>query len=186
MSQRVKLLFGSVEKVKTPVELDRKIKSISIGRRHALMVDIADHVYAIGSNDFGELGLGDEKDRSSWTKITKLTGRAIKVQCGDGHSAVLTTSGVYTMGTNFGGATPQLIELTSVADISMKFHHILALTNSGELYAWGHNGYGECGVGSSDDHIDKPTRVRGLDDYEIRQISAGYNYSLLRCEPKSQ
>ena len=105
---------------------------------------------------------------------------------GVSRSAILTTSGVYTMGTDFGGATPQLIELASVTDISMKWQHILALTSSGELYAWGRNFKRACGVESSDEQISKPTRVRGIEDYQILQISAGTHYSLLRCTLKSQ
>ena len=40
------------------------------------------------------------------------------------------------MGLNFGGATPKMIDLASVTDISMNGPHILALTTNGELYAW--------------------------------------------------
>ena len=99
----------------------------------------------------GELGLGDKEDRSSWTKVTNLTGRAIQVQCGLKCSAVLTTSGVFTMGYNFGGATPQLVKLASVADISLTWRHILALTSNGELYAWGRNEQSQCGIEASID-----------------------------------
>ena len=150
------------------------------------MIDTADEVYAIGLNSGGELGVGDEKARPSWTKVTNLTGRAIKVQCGWYSSAVLTTTGVFVMGLNFGGAMPKLIDLANVTEISMNAAHILALTKNGELYAWGSNHMGECGVGSSERRIDEPTRVPDIEDYHIRQISAGSFYSLLCCASKSQ
>ena len=82
---------------------------------------------------------------------------------------------------------PKLIKLANLIDISLKWTHILALTTNGELYAWGENYNGECGMKSNCyAHVDKPTRVRGIEAYHIRQISAGAMYSLLRCAPKSQ
>lgn len=185
------ILFDLESEVTKPIKLGRSMKSIAVGHfsdriGHALMIDTADKVYAVGLNSCGELGVGDEKARPSWTKVTNLTGHPIKVQCGWHSSAVLTTTGVFVWGLHFGGTTPKLIDLASVTDISMNGPHILALTTNGELYAWGSNIMGECGVGSSDKRIDEPTRVRGTEDYHIRQISAGSFYSLLCCEPKSQ
>ena len=100
------------------------------------------------------------------------------------YSAILTTTGVFMMGDVFGSVTPELVALSDVADISMKYDHILALTTSGKLFAWGSNNSGECGVDSRAVQIYKPTRVRGFEDYHIRQVSAGAGYSLLRCAPK--
>ena len=107
--------------VMTPIKLDRSIKSIAIGTNHALMIDINDDVFAIGDGTIGATGTGVTNDFVSWTKVTNLTGRPIKVQCGYCCSAVLTTTGLYTMGLNFGGSTPQLIELTNVVDISLTY-----------------------------------------------------------------
>ena len=100
--------------MRSPIKLDQSIKSIALGELQALMIDIDDNVYEI--NDLGEdLGAVDKKDRPSWTRVSKLEGRAIKVQCGYSSSAILTTAGLYTMGNdNFGGATPQLVTLPSV------------------------------------------------------------------------
>lgn len=181
-------LFRLGSKVTRPIKsTDRPIKSISLGAFHALTITDDDEVHAIGDNSDGELGVGDLKKRSTWTKVIQLTGRVIKVQCGSFCSAILTTTGVFTLGVDeFGGDTPKLvIELGSmVADISLKNAHILALTSNGELYAWGSNWCGACGVGLSDGDIEKPTRVRGTKAYHIRQISAGCDYSLIRCTRK--
>lgn len=182
--------LGLGREVTTPTRLDRPIKSISIGFSHALMIDYVDDVYAIGVNIHGELGLGDKKDRTSWTKVYNLTGRVIKVQCGIWRSAILTTTGVFTMGgihrdqhkrSDFAWVAPQLIKLANVADISMTWDHILALTTSGELYAWGYNNRSQCGVVSRSDPIKKPKRVGGIEDYKILQMSAGSQFSLFRC-----
>ena len=146
---------------------------------------LLNNVYANGCN-------GDDvkKKNLPWTKVSNLRGNVIKIQCGLNVSAILTTVGVYTMGDKFGGVTPQLVELANVTDISMKNMHILALTTSGEVYAWGDNSFGQCGVGSNDDWIDTPTRVivdeptSNTEDYNIC-ISAGRNYSLVKFAAKS-
>ena len=64
-----------------PVKMTEAIKSISLCGKNLLQIDTDDNVYAIGPNSHGQLGLGDTKDRSSLTKVTMLTGRALKVQC---------------------------------------------------------------------------------------------------------
>ena len=66
----------------------------------------------------------------------------------------------------------------------MNGHHILALTGSNELFAWGHNEEGQCGVGSEADYITTPTPVPGLEDKAILQISAGFGKSLIKYKIK--
>ena len=80
---------------------------------------------------------------------------------------------------------PHLVNgLTGVVDISMGSVHILALTNNNDLFSWGDNERGQCGVGSKDEYITKTTRVKGLEDKEILQISAGSTCSLIKYKNK--
>ena len=60
--------------------------------------------------------------------------------------------------------------------------HILALNETGQLFAWGWNGTGQCGVNSTNEYINSPTRVTGLDAYKVLKISAGECNSLLLCK----
>lgn len=45
-------------------------------------------------------------------------------------------------------------------------------------FAWGENKYGQCGSGDYGNSL-TPRRVKGLDDYQILQVSAGDNHSLI-------
>ena len=56
--------------------------------------------------------------------------------------------------------------------------HALALTESGEVYAWGRNNYGQLGIGNKTDR-DVPTLVSGAwNGNKIISIAAGDNHSL--------
>lgn len=59
-------------------------------------------VYGWGQNKFGQLGLGDDKDRSTPTLIDKvLDFNFKKVSCGNSHTALLDEGGVlFTFGNN--------------------------------------------------------------------------------------
>ena len=63
--------------------------------------------------------------------------------------------------------------------------HILALTRNNELFAWGDNDDGKCGIGSEDDYIPMPTRVHGLETKVKLHISAGKMNSLIQRDAKS-
>jgi tRNA A-37 threonylcarbamoyl transferase component Bud32 len=58
-------------------------------------------------------------------------------------------------------------------------YHSLALTQNGQIYAWGLNSYGQIGC-----YNDKliPTRVEGLDGEKITMISCGFNHSMALTE----
>ena len=195
-------LLGLKPSGNAPVMI-RASKSISIGHAHALIIDTNNDVYGIGANHSGELGTGDNTwKQSTWTRIKSsnfMEGeQALKTQCGDMCSAILTTMGVLTMGKYSGGRTPTRVVLNNVIDISLKWSHILALTSDGEVYAWRDNEYGACGVGQDSPYctinsryyieslVKKPTRVPGLENFKVRQILAGYQYSTLLCKPQIQ
>lgn len=60
-----------------------------------------------------------------------------------------------------------------VVDISAGDTHVLALTDKGEVFAWGINAMGQCGQGHTNSPITRPMKVLSLNGIKIRQISAG-------------
>jgi alpha-tubulin suppressor-like RCC1 family protein/tRNA A-37 threonylcarbamoyl transferase component Bud32 len=79
---------------------------------------------------------------------------------------------------------PELNELLShlnITDIKCGAYHSLALTQSGKVYAWGNNYWGQIGCG--DNYIKSmPTKLKALNDIKIKMISCGYNYSMALTE----
>ena len=165
------------------------VQQITMSAYHALILGSEGNVHSTGSNFSGELGLGHQKEVAGFNKIDQFDSvEVLKVQAGYSTSAALAKSGeVYVFG-KWGEtiySTPHLISgLTDVVDISMSGWHILALTGRNELFAWGDNDDGKCGVGSEDDYISKPTRVAGFEDKDILQISAGLFTSLIKYKTK--
>ncbi len=60
-------------------------------------------------------------------------------------------------------------------------NHSLALTQSGEVYGWGCNEFGQIGCGDNNVKV-MPTKVTGLNENKIKMISCGENHSLALTE----
>jgi alpha-tubulin suppressor-like RCC1 family protein len=159
---------------------------ITAGARHSLALDNQGKLYAWGSNDLGQLGLDDYKDRTIPTLIkSELTFKAIAT--GPHHSLALDTKGkLYVWGENNYGqlglgdykdrAIPTLIKLElTFRTIEAGTYHSLALDNKGKLYAWGNNDTGQLGL-SDEVKRNIPTLIKS--ELTFRTIAAGYQYSL--------
>ena len=58
--------------------------------------------------------------------------------------------------------------------------HVLALTKNGEVYSWGHNGYGQLGHGDTSIHTRVPSVIsHGLGgEVVVERVSCGAYHSL--------
>ena len=161
-----------------------KIKSISAGGNHSLLLTENGEVYAMGYNKSGQLGLGDTTDRTTPERIDISGIKAIAA--GYYHSLLLTENGeVYAMGNNSCGqlglgdttnrTTPEKIDISGVIKIATGYYHSLLLTEDYEVYAMGYNEYGQLGLGDTTDRTTpEKVNIRGL-----RTIAAGRLHSLL-------
>lgn len=75
------------------------IKNIACGFKHTLFVSESGHVYSMGSNSHGQLGIGDsnikQKNTPTLVEAAPLVESMVtKVSCGNFHSLALTESGV--------------------------------------------------------------------------------------------
>jgi hypothetical protein len=79
---------------------------------------------------------------------------------------------------------PELNELLSDLNITVikcGANYSLALTQSGEVYAWGSNYSGQIGCGDNDIKS-MPRKLKALNDIKIKMISCGYNHSMALTE----
>jgi alpha-tubulin suppressor-like RCC1 family protein len=140
------------------------------GARFTLALTATGQLYAFGSNQYGQLGVaggsGSPQPNPTPTQVTlpDAVGRVAALAAGSTHSLVLTSTGeLYTFGENqFGqlgraansgtetanrvpgrvslpGASGQVVQIAAGVEQS------LALTSTGQLYAFGGNRYGELG-----------------------------------------
>ncbi|CDR00196.1 unnamed protein product [Oncorhynchus mykiss] len=148
-------------------------------------------VWSFGDGDYGKLGTGPCTVKSYPQKVEQLCNKGIKkVGCGTQFSVVLAKDGhVYTFGQERliglpdsmlkNHNRPQVVpalEGVFVEDIAVGCEHVLVLSSTGDVYAWGCNCEGQLGLGHSSP-VKEPTLVTGLQGNNVRQISAGRCHS---------
>eukprot|EP00741_Cyanophora_paradoxa_P012699 tig00020616_g12269.t1 len=129
----------------------KPVTGIAAGEAHSVCVTAGGVVHAWGRNRSGQLGLGDQADRTVPTPVRDrvLAGeRATHVDCGGDHSIVVCQSGrVFCFGCSMGGRirqnSPRLMgELEGrtrgrpVAGAAASAHTYAVLTDQREVYAF--------------------------------------------------
>jgi alpha-tubulin suppressor-like RCC1 family protein len=143
---------------------------VSAGSFHTLVLTSTGQLYAFGLNEYGQLGSmannGNDEANSTPTLVTLpgASGPVTEISAGSEYSLALTATGqLYAFGLNTYGQlgstanngnenanpTPTLVTLPgasgSVSEISAGPTHGLALTSTGQLYAFGDNRFGQLG-----------------------------------------
>ncbi|XP_030623810.1 probable E3 ubiquitin-protein ligase HERC1 [Chanos chanos] len=174
------------------------IGQVSCGINHTLVLSSDGlTVWAFGDGDYGKLGIGPCTVKCYPQKVEALCSKGVKkVGCGTHFSVALAKDGhVYTFGQerliglpdsmlknhNRPQVVPSL-EGVFVEDIAVGCEHILALSSTGDVYAWGCNCEGQLGLGHSSP-VKEPTLVTALQGKNIRQISAGRCHSAAWTTP---
>ena len=164
-------------------------------------------VLAFGDNDFGQLGsttnigTGSPNPRPTLVGLPGEIGPVTQVAAGGGHSLAVTASGqLYAFGINGTGElgssanngtnnpnpTPTVVtlpgEIGPVTQVAAGANHSLAVTASGQLYAFGFNEFGQLGSSTNNgtNHANPtPTLVTLPGEIgPVTQVAAGANHSL--------
>ncbi len=193
---------------KVPVAVDttgvlsgKKITMVAAGSDFALALDSHGKVYAWGFGSHGELGI-----RNTFKKTVPVavdTSRALSgkkivaIAAGSNHAVAVDDKGmVYTWGGNTYGQlgvnttkhseVPVPIYISraiggkTIVAVAAGYHHSLALSSDGKVYAWGDNQYGQLGNHSFENStvpvaVDTTGVLAGK---KVIAISAGANYSM--------
>jgi alpha-tubulin suppressor-like RCC1 family protein len=127
---------------------------------HSLAINSYGELYACGTNQYGQLGLGDTTLRNVFTRVGEAD-NWVKASCGGLHSAAINSSGeLYAWGHNVEGQLGQGNTSNSTipvragsasnwVDVACGRYHTIALNSSGELYSCGYNMSGQLGQGST-------------------------------------
>ena len=173
----------------------RKVIEFAAGRSHVLALSKSGQLYSCGSNEFGQLGASNYIQSSLPILIESLRKeKIIAIACGAFHSLALTSRGiVFGWGFNFwgqlglGGQRNEnqyepvcLIALrkVNIIEIVCGQHHSVALSSRGDLYTWGHNAYGQLGIGEKVNYRNIPTKVIHSEEFTIKQVTCGQNHVL--------
>jgi len=166
------------------------VSAIAAGDEHSLALKIDGTVWAWGNNEYNQLGDGTTTQRSNPVQVPDLTGVSA-VAAGYRCSLALKSDGtVWAWGWNHcgqlgdgtttdafrGRSNPvQVTGLTGVTAISTVLYYSLALKSDGTVWAWGNNGNGQLGDGTTTQR-NSPVQVTGLTG--VSAIAAGTFHSL--------
>jgi len=138
--------------------------SVSAGHFFSMALGNDGNVYAWGSNSNGQLGNGTTTDSNTPVKVQLPTGvTATAIACGHYHGLAVGSDGnVYAWGMNNNGQlgngtttdsdVPVKVNLPggfTPAKLCAGWYYSFALGTDGSLYAWGGNGQGQLGIGST-------------------------------------
>lgn len=131
------------------------VAKVSCGMAHTIMLSASGHVYSMGSNQFGQLGLN--------LPFTEKSGNASEI---------------------FTKILPCLVESLQgliISDIASGNDHCLALTESGDkVFAWGQGKYGALGTSKSQ-NMKQPVEVEKHPSIKVDMIAAGARHSAFIC-----
>lgn len=188
-------LIFKYRNVFTKVIDDDELFSISCGGSHT-MLNTYKGVYSCGDNSFGQLGLKNKKDEGPFHRVRGLPKNIIikSVKCGDNHTVVLTSHGLYGCGSNKNGELGlvnkktfprftkiELVIPSSYISISCGGLYTMVLTDTG-LWASGANVSFQLGLGyDSEKYIYSfaPVIIKGLNCSSIINVYCGWDHTIL-------
>ncbi|XP_031694188.1 E3 ubiquitin-protein ligase HERC2-like, partial [Anarrhichthys ocellatus] len=176
------------------VLLGHRVIQVACGSRDAQTLALTDEglVFSWGDGDFGKLGRGGSEGCNIPQNIERLNGQAVcQIECGAQFSLALTKSGVVWTwgkgdyfrlghGTDVHVRKPQMVEGLrgkKIVHVAVGALHCLAVTETGQVFAWGDNDHGQQGNGTTTVNR-KPTLVQGLEGQKITRVACGSSHSV--------
>lgn len=160
--------------------------ALAAGSDHTLILRGDGTIWAVGLDDFGQLGDGTiaPVGKATPVEVKGLAG-IIEVAAGGNTSLALQKDGtVWAWGSNETGqlgisgslnsSVPEQIPgLTDVQSIQTDGDTAIALKNDGTLWGWGGNGFGELGNGTANDNPNPvPEPIPGMNDVKTFAVGA--------------
>jgi alpha-tubulin suppressor-like RCC1 family protein len=177
------------------------ITQIAVGRAHNLALRRDGRVMSWGANNDGELGIGTRF--TGWTpaEVTGLD-RVVAIDAGSaaahGVSGAIRDDGtVWLWGSNvsamFGNGEGPLsaddpgaryllpVPVKGIAgakSLSLGEGHVAVLLGDGTLRMWGHDGWGQIGVGTSGFYQEKPMKVTALANVTAVYLGGAHSFAV--------
>ena len=147
-------------------------------------------LWGCGWNDYGQLGLGDKTNRTTFTQITTNTDNIKSIYCGGMHTIILKNDGtLWGCGWNKDGqlglgdkdnrTTFTIIGINSgnIKEIYSSGDHTIILKNDNTLWTCGYNDYGSLGLGDTNDRYIFTQITNNVDN--VKLIWCGGHHTLI-------
>nr|XP_034301900.1 E3 ubiquitin-protein ligase HERC2 isoform X4 [Crassostrea gigas] len=170
-----------------------RVVQVACGSRDAQTLALTDEgkVYSWGDGDFGKLGRGGSEGCNVPHEVERLRDQKVcQIECGAQFSLALTKSGqVWTWGKGdyfrLGHGTdahvrkPQIVEGLKgkkIVHVAVGALHCLAVTDLGQVFAWGDNDHGQQGNGTTT--VNRKPALVVLEGYKISKVACGSSHSI--------
>ncbi|XP_076467037.1 X-linked retinitis pigmentosa GTPase regulator-like isoform X3 [Babylonia areolata] len=169
-------------------------KMLAAGCDHSMALTDDGRVFVWGGSSEGQLGLGEDESEVPVPKELDVGQPVTCIACGYYHSALVTENGdLYTFGESEGGKlglgddtdeckTPQHVMAISdkVKSVSCGGAHTVAVTEKGEVYAFGGGPNGQLGLGVSVLESESPSLLKL--PFKVSQVACGENFTAVISE----
>ncbi len=185
------------------VEAISNITKIAVGNKSAYALTQEGVLYSFGNNNQGQLGDGTNTTRVLPVEVQNVSGVIdIAASSTEQAYALMDNGKVFGWGysslgalTDVGGAMPKALagpdgekRLENIGTISAGYYGALAITDEGKVLAWGANGFGGLGNGTTSKSVAVPTYVKENATDDLSNVfiaSMGRNYSMFAKEDGS-
>ncbi|KAK9788155.1 hypothetical protein WJX73_000527 [Symbiochloris irregularis] len=198
-NQNGQLGLGTDDDALTPTLVSalegHRITHVACGAEHTVACCEDGKAYSFGWGRYGNLGDGHRTDRWLPTRITQLEGkRIVTTACGWRHSIVLDDQGcLHTFGWSkygqlgHGSLADQTLpkpvmdlDGVRITLVSGGWRHTVAADDTGCLYAWGWNKFGQLGSGSTVQIETRPVLIQPkFSDGQIIALACGWRHTLV-------
>ena len=166
------------------------IKSVCCSNYYTFILKNDGTLWGCGNNYEGELGLGDNTNRTTFTQAITNADNIKSAYCGGGHTFILKNDGtLWGCGYNgYGGLglgdttnrttfTQVTTNVDNIKLVYCGYWHTLMLKNDGTLWGCGDNQYGQLGLENIANRTTFTEIITDTDD--IKEIYCGRTYTLI-------
>ena len=173
--------------------INNDVKQIACGDDFTFILKNDGSIWACGDGGDGQLGLGTNMYKTTFTKITTNINNDVKeIVCGDYHTVILKNDGSVwatggngegqlglgsTTGDNRSTFTKITTNVSNVKQIACGSIHTFILKNDGSLWACGDGSKGQLGLGISDKTTF--TQVTTNISNDVKEIICGYEHTFI-------
>ncbi|MDR1604324.1 MAG: S8 family serine peptidase [Gracilibacteraceae bacterium] len=168
------------------------IIDISASGKHSLALKADGTVWAWGDNARGQIGNGTSTIYNGVPVPVQVTGLqgVTAISAGSSHSLAVIDGEVWAWGSNshnelgistssFYSSTPiHVTDLTNIVYVEAGAAASLAIDESGNVYAWGYNYYGQLGNGQNNTSTSEIFQVQNIPPIESASMSLGHVLAL--------